>query len=168
MVFSSANSDGSTNVSRDGEVIGGIAKPWAVDATGRMVETVFTVSGNTFQQKTVKSSYISYPLVADPWAGRALLKKAWVTQKTKTRYDVNAVPTRWGRAFNGLATHKAHVAELKAKLGKKRNKVTKTIDNQFICHVAGNISEPGTYNMESWRKNMHWAKQLNLKHKCNP
>lgn len=161
--------DGSVAILDDsGDFIGGVSSPWAKDATGETVPTHFTISGDTITQHTETADSSQYPLVVDPWGGKKLIKSAWTKfdGKSTKRWVVNVIPTKWGRQANGLKTHKSHVAELKSKVGKKR--VTKTIDNQFICHVFGNVFEPGTYNMESWRPNMHWRKQLNLKHQCNP
>jgi hypothetical protein len=55
------------------------------------------------------------------------------------------------------------------KLGSLAYKVTVTIDNQFICHVNyGWLGGGATYNMESWRPNIHWIIQGNPVTKCNP
>jgi hypothetical protein len=153
----------------DGSFVGGISKPWARDAFGGEVPTWFTVSGDTVTQHVDLSGVAAdaYPVIADPWLGKALLQSAWVTNQGTSAYVVNAVPTAWGRDNITLDTHSSHVAELKQKLGTLAYKVTATIDNQFICHVWNNhLGGGATYNMESWRPNIHWTLQSAVG--CNP
>lgn len=155
---------------RSGEFLGGFTAPWAVDSNGDSVPTRFEVVGSTLIQFVSHSSEFAYPIVADPWAGQALLYWAEVSFYSNY-YSVDAKATAWGRVWSGLATHAAHVSELKAKLGVNSWRVDTnngTIREQFLCHVVGNLFSPGLYNMESFRPSMHWATQLNLVHQCNP
>jgi hypothetical protein len=67
-------------------------------------------------------------------------------------------------------THFAHVDELRTKLNARKQSwaLNYTIEQQFLCHVAGNNFEPGTYNLESWRPGVPWGVQLNPVTRCNP
>ena len=49
-----------------GEVVGGIAPPWAVDADGNDVTTAFDVRGKNKLVQTVQHEGADYPVVADP------------------------------------------------------------------------------------------------------
>ena len=164
--------DGSVLIlDNNGKIISAVSKPWAVDAQGTSVDTKYVLQGNELIQVISHTSQdYKYPIVADPWLGADLIDRVWVDDAPEGRV-VNVNPTGWGRTFNGLATHSAHVDELKDKLGDDAHLVDDndgTIREQFLCHVAGNYFEPETYNMESWRPSKHWALQLNLKDKCNP
>ena len=164
--------DGSVLIlDNNGKIISAVSKPWAVDAQGTPVETVYVVQGNELIQVISHTSQnYTYPIVADPWLGVDLIERVWVDDVPKG-YVVNVKPTSWGRSFQGLATHSAHVDELKDKLGGDAWRVDDhdgTIREQFLCHVAGNMFEPHDYNLESWRPSKHWALQLNPFDECNP
>jgi hypothetical protein len=107
-------------------------------------------------------------VVADPWLGLPLI--ASVGLRTSPYYIVDVVPTSWGRSQAQFYTHFAHVDELRSILNSTDQgwALTYTIEQQFLCHVAGNTFEPGTYNLESWRPGVPWGTQLNLWDRCNP
>ena len=164
--------DGSVLIlDNNGKIISAVSKPWAVDAQGTPVETAYVVQGNELIQVISHTSQnYTYPIVADPWLGVDLIERVWVDDVPKG-YVVNVKPTSWGRSFQGLATHSAHVDELKDKLGGDAWRVDDhdgTIREQFLCHVAGNMFEPHDYNLESWRPSKHWALQLNPFDERNP
>jgi hypothetical protein len=153
-----------------GEFIGGIAAAWAYDADGTAVPTHYELAGYTLTQVVAHNESYVYPVVADPWAGQNLLSWAGVSYYSGY-YAVDAQATAWGRTWNGLATHASHVTELKYKLGGNAWRVDTnggTIREQFLCHVAGNYFEQGTYNMESNRPAVYWPNQLNPWDRCNP
>lgn len=153
-----------------GEFIGGISAAWAYDARGAAVATHYELDGSTLTQVIAHDKSSAYPVVADPWAGQNLLSWAGVSYYSNY-YAVDAQATSWGRTWNGLATHAAHVDELKYKLGGNAWRVDTnngTIREQFLCHVAGNLFEQGTYNMESFRPSVYWPNQLNPVTRCNP
>lgn len=163
--------DGSVLIlDNNGKMVSAMSKPWAVDAQGTPVNTKYVIQGNELIQVIDHTSQdYMYPIVADPWLGVDLIDRVWVDDVPEG-YVVNVIPTSWGRSFQGLATHSAHVDELKDKLGGDAWRVDDhdgTIREQFLCHVAGNMFEPGTYNLESWRPSKHWALQL-LEDECNP
>ncbi len=77
-----ASDDGSIDVrGADGQVVGEIAAPWAVDATGNPVATHYEVEGNVVVQVVDHTSTdVTYPVVADPtvhwWGIEWLLSKS--------------------------------------------------------------------------------------------
>lgn len=164
------NEDGSVSIiGSDGAFLGGFAKPWATDAAGVSVPTRYEVHGRKLIQVVAHSDpKIQYPVVADPWLGIDLISGLpWITY-TPRGGVVNLNPTPWGRQFNGLPTHNAHVDELRTKLNRVGWNLTPTIQEQYLCHVVGNVFEGGTYHLESWRPVMYWGAQLNLTYRCNP
>jgi hypothetical protein len=164
------NEDGSVAiVQADGTFFGGFAKPWAKDAAGVDLPTHYEIDKKQLTQVVDHSAQtVVYPVVADPFAGVDLIDGLpWITY-TSQGGVVNLNPTGWGRFYNGLATHNAHVDELRAKLLQRGWNLTGTIQEQYLCHVVGNVAEPGTYNLESWRPWMYWGDQLNLTYQCNP
>lgn len=164
------NEDGSVSITgSNGAFLGGVARPWATDAVGAAVPTRYEVQGRKLIQVVEHSDpKVQYPVVADPWLGVDLISGLpWITYAPQGGV-VNLNPTLWGRQLNGLPTHNAHVDELRTKLGWVGWNLTGTIQEQYLCHVVGNIFEPGTYNLESWRRWMYWGDQLNLTYRCNP
>ena len=163
--------DGSVLVlGQDGKMISAVSKPWAVDAQGVPVDTKYVIQGNELIQVISHTSKdYKYPIIADPWLGVDLIDRVWVDDVREGRV-VNVDPTAWGRTFTGPVTLSAHVDELKSKLGDDAHLVDDndgTIREQYLCHVVGNVFEPGTYNMESWRPSKPWFWQLNLADRCN-
>lgn len=149
-----------------GEFFAGVAAPWAKDAEGADVPTHYEIRDSSLVQVVDHQIQgTNYPVTADPWLGRALISRVWVTVHPQG-YKVNVVATAWGRAFNGAATHNAHVAELVSKTAPGR--ITPTIREQYLCHVAGNLFEWEDYNMESWLPYKPWWQQLNPIDQCNP
>jgi len=158
-------------VDSQGNVAGGVAAPWARDSKGQSVPTTYEVSGSALTQvvQHQDNQDITYPVVADPWLGIPLISQVWVTGNTSS-WIVNVVPTSWGRQYNAVYTHFAHVDELRTRLNNNGTgwALNYTIEQQFLCHVQGTLAEPGTYNLESWRVGMAWATQLNTLFQCNP
>lgn len=155
--------------SRDGSYLGGFAKPWATDAAGVSLPTSYEIEGSALVQTVDHSGAdVQYPVVADPWMGIDLIDgHPWITYTSKGGV-ANLVPTLWGRQKSGAIYHTAHVDELRTKLNNVGWNLTGTIQEQYLCHVVGNVFEWGTYNLESWRPYMSWWNQLNLQYQCNP
>ena len=62
--------DGSVTAhAADGEVFGGFAAPWAVDAEGNDVPTSFSVTEAGLVQLVEVTEDMAFPVVADPWWG---------------------------------------------------------------------------------------------------
>ncbi|MFC6355411.1 DUF2599 domain-containing protein [Luethyella okanaganae] len=151
----------------EGTWIGGIAPAWAKDANGIDVPSRYELDGNTLTQVVEHDNESAYPVVADPWAGQQLISQAWVSSHSRG-WVVNVNPTWWGRFYSGGVHLTAHWQELQNRLQTNVWRLTSTIREQFYCHVIGNLAEPGTYNMESWRPYKSWSSQLNLWDRCNP
>lgn len=58
-----------------GKLIGGFAPAWAFDASGKAVPTKYEINGNTITQVVEHrtAANVTYPVVADPYAGKQLL-----------------------------------------------------------------------------------------------
>jgi hypothetical protein len=167
-----SNPDGGiTFVDAEGKPTGGVAAPWAKDSQGTAIPTTYEISGSTLTQIVQHKSQggVAYPVVADPWLGFSLIAAVWVNGNTSS-WTVNIAPTSWGRQNAQPYTHFAHVDELRTLLNATGHgwALNYTIEQQFLCHVAGNTFEPGTYNLESWRPGLPWITQLNLQYRCNP
>jgi hypothetical protein len=167
-----ANSDGSVTIfDAAKEPIGAVAAPWAKDSNGVAVPSSYRISGGALTQVVDHKNLpgVAYPVVADPWLGFYLIAAVWVDGGSSS-FVVNVVPTSWGRSNAQIYTHWAHVDELRTVLNATGRgwALTYSIEQQFLCHVAGNAFEPGTYNLESWRPGVPWATQLNLWSRCNP
>lgn len=153
------------------ELLSVIAEPWARDAEGREIPTWFELDGHTLIQHINHAlvADITWPILADPWAGKDLYKAAWVTDQGGKRYVVQAVPTAHGRTTTSVLAHAAHISELKSKLGSLKAKVTGTIEEQLICHVMFNHNGKHggpTWSLESWRPQISWW--LQIPSGCNP
>ena len=148
-----------------GNYVFGIATPSAKDATGQLIPTHFEVNGQTLVQVVRiqgAENPVEFPIVADPWLGVDLYESVWVTY-VSSGYIVNATPSTWGRIWVGPATWGAHVDEVKSKAGLWNA----SIENQLLCHLLGFPLSLPTYNLESWRPNVHYATSL-AKYRCNP
>lgn len=55
-----------------GQIVGLIEQPWAVDATGRALETHYEVQGNELRQVVQADESVTYPVVADPRIGAGI------------------------------------------------------------------------------------------------
>lgn len=155
----------------DGSLALGIAPPWATDADGVAVPTHFEYANQVLTQVVDHGDSYTYPIVADPYAGKSLLKYANVKFVSKGAI-VNTMPTAHGREYSAPYLHHHHVAELKTRLGPNHyhrvDNKKGTVREQFLCHVYGNLASPDEYNMEDWRPSKHWLLQLNLIDQCNP
>ena len=57
---------GTVRVTRGDEILGSIKEPWAVDASGKQIETYFTLEGNTLTQHVKINSSANFPIISDP------------------------------------------------------------------------------------------------------
>lgn len=59
--------DGRVSITdHDGNLLGGIEEPWAVDAAGNSLDTAYTIEGTTLVQDLATDDSTSYHVVADP------------------------------------------------------------------------------------------------------
>ena len=151
----------------NGDMVGGIARPWAMDSNGEAVDTWFELRNQKLIQNVAhKSGSFSYPIIADPWLGIDLYNNPTVTPDKKG-YVINVTPTLWGGTFTGIGTWFAHRDEVVTKLGSRANRWTTTIQEQFYCHIAGFPASLPEYNLESWRPLVNWSLSLTA-YRCNP
>lgn len=138
-----------------GQLVGGVAPPWAFDAAGVPVPTHFEVAGTSFTQVVEhRVSGTTYPVVADPFLGVAMVSSyRW---ESSTRILVT--PTAWARAVYPGNIAGAPLAgnpgfdELRAKQTSTtyRNRLGSSARNQYICHVAA-APLKATWNLETNR-----------------
>ncbi|WP_426323005.1 DUF2599 domain-containing protein [Microbacterium sp. E-13] len=112
---------------------------------------------------------VQYPVVADPWLGRALYYQPSV-KRVSRGYIVSVVPTQFGGTMStpvNLYMWWAHADEVKNKLGSNRGLWNAKIQEQLYCHIAGYpVSARPSYDMESWYPFMYW--EALAVYKCNP
>ncbi|CAN5269977.1 hypothetical protein BH11ACT5_BH11ACT5_25400 [soil metagenome] len=127
-----------------GEGLGGFLAPWAADAHGTAVATHFEVVGSTIVQVVDhRAAPYKYPVVADPYQGRALIARGgWLI--ANQRFAVT--PTDWGRA-NGHNPHAvdAYMAEFDSKFPVFRSNTQ--IRWQYFCHVQ-NAPLKSSWNLD--------------------
>lgn len=169
---------GSIAVIENGVLIGGIAEPWARDSSGREIATRYEIEGHSFTQIIVQDESAVYPVVADPWVGKALIAKtSWTSYNKKYKgYTLEVYPTQWGR-FNvwlwfGPALYgsirKAFYYEMNSKTPGKREE-TASMRDQLYCHIdAVRLKDPykKSWNLDTWRPNVSYARMLRAL--CNP
>jgi hypothetical protein len=155
----------------DGLIRGGFAAPWAKDNLGRDVATHYELRRNTVVQ-IVAHHGAAYPVVADPWAWKDLIKSAkWREDNSKFRLEVT--PTAWARKWAG--NHDVGEAgwnELYSKYKNKGRGIKKNktgMRDQYICHqqfVAVRHPHKATWNLDEWRPDVGYAKTVAAR--CNP
>lgn len=144
-------SDGSVSVlDASGEWEGGVSAPWATDADGNSVPTSYTVDGNRLTQHVEFSEETAFPVVADPWLGKALIKKAvWANGLWKYSPTLKVYPTTWGR-WTGAGARWSAWKETLDKTPRRGhpNPNTTTMKLQFYCHF--DVVRYRAPNKESW------------------
>lgn len=169
--------DGSVQI-RDGENwLGGVAPPWATDAAGVVLDTHYEVDGHQLIQEVEPTLDAAYPIVADPWLGKALVSKTvWQWQPAYKGYTLKVYPTVWGRAGAfvtvGGATYfwlrSSFWNEVKSKTAGTREE-TNSMRDQFYCHVDFvRIYDPkkASWNIDTWRPNVSYKEMI--RSDCNP
>lgn len=145
----------------EGEFAGASLPPWTQDSNGTAVPTHFESDGRNLRQVVSHTaSNVSYPVVADPYMGRDLIKKVTKSRyKGKPKYSV--YKTRWGKA---VATGYGDIYAAGPVLGsramrnhgwreatRKGASSAKTIKQQYDCHtVFAGWKDP--WNLERVRK----------------
>ena len=161
-----------------GALIGGVAKPWARDAAGEEITTRYEVKGHSFTQIVDQNESAVYPVVADPWVGKALISKtSWTGYNKKYKgYTLEVYPSQWGR-FNvwlwfGPALYgsirKAFYSEMKSKTPGTREE-TASMRDQLYCHIDAvrlKDSYKKSWNLDTWRPNVSYARMIRAS--CNP
>ncbi|MDN4613389.1 DUF2599 domain-containing protein [Leifsonia sp. F6_8S_P_1B] len=151
-----------------GSRVATIAPAWAVDADGRSVPTHYEVSGNSLTQVVDhRSGTFSYPIVADPYLGQALIARVDLgSEGGKPRYSV--VKTAYGdnvamgmlRPGNYDALLGATVMRTegwKDAVAKRPAMNIATIKQQYDCHTVYAPSK-NPWNLEAFRgQNANWG-----------
>lgn len=151
----SAYEGGAHFVGSDGEIIGGIAPAWAVDAKGAKVPTHFEFAGSTVTQ-VVDHEGFEYPIVADPMWGKDLIKSVnWISRSGVVSLSI--VPTGWNRFNLGFqpaisAGWKETLAKTPTKTFNKKKYNRAKADTtrmywQYRCHQVAAFAK-GSWNLE--------------------
>lgn len=138
----------------DGAVLYGVLAPWAVDANGDAVPTVYEIDGSSIVQHVDHNAGDAYPVVADPWLGGTWVSSwSWYTGITRIALYPTAF-AQWAcpgnitcaAAWQGAAQSELANEQLSTT---NKNKIWKsTTRNQIGCHmVAGPLKSP--WNLET-------------------
>lgn len=159
------------------EPVGFVGRPWAVDAAGRTIDSHFELNGSLLTQVVEhRVAGVTYPVVADPYLGKSMIKKAvweWVPRNGSigAGWTFNVTPTRWARlnaggylpgVYGWRELHKKY-----KKYGLWHN--LGGMKDQFICHqqvVALRAPNKPTWNLDEWRKNVSYYSTV--RSSCNP
>ena len=165
---SSVQNDGSIRVTdSSGALIGGISPAWAIDASGAAVPTHYELNGTDVTQVVDTSQTTAFPIVADPWLGKALVAKAQWSYAYKNDPRLMVFPTTWGRIWTGTPSWPSHWAEALAKTPNYRSRAnTSDMRNQLYCHLfLGAQYWKESYNLDT---SLHRG-SLNeyVVHRCN-
>ncbi len=172
-----------------GSLIGGFAPPWAVDNTGKSVQTHYDVRGNQVVQVVDHlDGNVSYPVVADPWLGKALISYAVWTKYIRYGIDwgfsLFVYPTAWARV--NVLSYNAGVAGWNELLNRYKDTAVfytnfdhneyetrgiknnlSGLRNQYLCHAwSGGHPLKGTWQLEEFRPDVGWLKTVAAT--CNP
>lgn len=128
-----------TGTDSAGNFVAGIQTPWAKDINGADVETSFRIENDAVVQTVTPVDASLYPLVADPWFGKALISKAvWARGLWQYSPTLKVYPTWFGRNVI-LAPDIARWAAWNETLAKAPrtgwpNPNTASMRDQFYCH----------------------------------
>lgn len=155
----------------DGLLQGGFAPPWAKDNLGRDVATHYELRRSTVVQ-VVSHHGAAYPIIADPWMGKDLIKSAtWKPQPSG--FTLKVTPTGWARGWAGnLKVGQAGWRELYSKYKDKGRGIKVNIRgmrHQYVCHqeyVAVRSPRKETWNLDEWRPDVGYDKTVDAS--CNP
>lgn len=162
------DADGSVSITDSADnLIGGISPAWARDANGVSVPTHYILNGTTLTQVVDTSGVHAYPVVADPWLGKALIKKTVWSYAYKSDPRLKVYPTTWGRVFSGPALWNRQWSEVIAKTTSYKARANTTdMKEQFECHLslAAELWK-SSYNLDTVLHRTSLAAYIS--HKCN-
>lgn len=147
-----AQPDGSILVTdSDGDAIGGISPAWARDADGTDVPTHYELDGSTVTQVIDTAAATAYPVVADPWLGKALIAKTQWSYAYKNDPRLLVFPTTWGRVWSGTPYWNSQWKEVISKTTSYRSRAnTNDMKYQFECHLFWAASYwKASYNLDT-------------------
>lgn len=143
-------------VDEDESILGGVAPAWAVDAAGTSVPTRYEVDGHTITQVVDHGAEHSYPIVADPLWGKALINSvSWINRNGVVSQSIS--PTGWNRFNLGFGPAisegwKEAIAKTPSRSlnGRTYNRTTANTTQmywQYRCHQVGAFFK-GSWNLE--------------------
>lgn len=159
--------DGSILVYDGGnEIIGAINIPWAVDATGKKVETYYMINGTTLTQVVNHSETATYPVLADPYyiysyfdSGRWIIRDGLVSLSLVPNWKLRV-------SMVGGALKEASWAAVKKDFyWDKKWYNTQGLYEQYVCHFNFAFFK-SEFNLEPSRRSVgYWS---TVASKCNP
>ena len=158
---------------KKGDLIGGFASPWAIDANGKSIPTHYEIQGNIVIQIVEHlSDNTVYPVVADPWLWKDLISSAtWSSSESK--WTLKVTPTKWARLNAGgylIGVYGWNELYSKYKnVGRGIKKNLNGMKDQFICHqqvVAIVSPNKSTWNLDEYRADVGYLQTVNSS--CNP
>ncbi|WP_223878521.1 DUF2599 domain-containing protein [Microbacterium radiodurans] len=140
-----------------------ILPPWALDASGATVPTHFEVAGNVLTQ-VVEHAGSAYPVVADPYAGQALISSVTTgSENGYPRYSVRK--TTFGQSISlGYGLGGGDDPLLGAAIMRDQGWIeavskglstAATIRQQYDCHTLYAAAK-NPWNLERWRGTNDW------------
>ncbi|MDP4332423.1 DUF2599 domain-containing protein [Curtobacterium sp. A7_M15] len=150
-----------------GGLVGAMSPAWAVDANGVPVPTHYELSGTTVTQIVDFSETQAFPVVADPWFGKALVKKVQWSYAYKNDPRLMVFPTSWGRVWAGELTWDAHWSEVLSKTPDHKSRAnTNDMKLQLWCHLdLGAQFWKDSYNLDT---SLHRGRlDAYTSHRCN-
>ena len=150
--------------------VGAAAPAWARDAKGTPVKTWYEVSGNRLTQHVdLSQPGIVFPVVADPYWGKALIDHTRWANTWKFSPTLQVFPTTWGRVAPAWAEGAAWTETLQKTARKGHpSPSTASMHVQFSCHwQAVRIRSPRkpSWDLDSKLPNTSLLNEIN--HGCN-
>lgn len=163
-----AQTDGSITVTGDsGNLVGAMSPAWAVDANGSSVPSHHELSGATVTQVVDSAGTQAFPVAADPWFGKVLVKKVQCRTRTRTMLASWCSPTSWGRVRAGSLTCDAHRNEVLSTTPDHKSRAnTNDMKLQLWCHLdLGAQFWKDSYNLDT---SLHRGRlDAHTLHRCN-
>jgi Protein of unknown function (DUF2599) len=160
-----------------------IAKPWAKDAIGKELKTIYSVKSNILTQNIDLAGAV-FPVVADPlWCGNQINSTNWYQNPDSAHWTLGVQPSAcgiWGATTSWYTNYLGAWYDVCSASGTGgwcnywTQDQSSSMFYQFVCHynqigllkliIPG--SGQGSWNLDEWRPNVGWA--LTLRYLCNP
>ena len=153
---------------------GAFTPAWALDKNGEKVPTHYEIRGNKLIQVVEHLSLnVAYPVVADPYYGRRMIRSAYWKKRpqkhgdTWFHYQITVIPSSFGLSLQRFYYAKEGWLQLRRKIQNNQwlNYNTASMQAQYYCHInfAWFRDE---YHLEHWRPHTTWKKMM--AYGCNP
>lgn len=146
---------------------GGFFPPWAQDASGRAVDTSYTLEENTLVQtvRHKQHSQITYPVTFDPAFATGVLSKSDDVPYGAGGYQVRAWLSAWGRLVyhidSRILTSEAWSVLKKYHWQMSVPQWQSSLQQQWECHVTGGWLEWDSWDLETIRPaNSAWLSRI--------